>query len=136
MYKLSCDEPRNVRYFLRVSEEELRLLDGQQNEIQSQANLTLRRNQSSLVGGYSPVDASNDRVRAAAEFAVADEARRRNQMIRLQDIARAERQIVAGANYRICLEVATGTGTQSVEAVVYQNLKGQYSLTSWTTRHC
>jgi hypothetical protein len=136
IYQLNYDQPQNVRNFLRVSDEELRLLDRQQNEIQSQANLSLRRSQSSLIGAYARVDAADDRAKAAADFAVADEARRLNQTIRLQDILRAERQIVAGTNYRLCLKVATSEGSQSVEAVVYQDLKGQYSLTSWTNRHC
>jgi len=137
IYQLSYDQPRNLRNFRRVSEEELRLLDGQQNEIKSEANLSLRRSRASLVGGYVPVDAADDRVRAAADFAVADETKRLNQTIRLQDISHAERQIVAGTNYRLCLKVGTNTGSQFVETVVYQDLKDRYSLTSWTYRqHC
>jgi hypothetical protein len=136
IYQLNFDLSRDVRNFLRVSDDELRLLDGQQNEIESRVNLSLRRRQSSLVGGYAPVDAADDSFRAAADFAVADEARRLNQVIRLEGIAQAERQIVAGTNYRFCLKVATSKGSQSAEVLVYQNLKGQYSLTSWTEGHC
>jgi uncharacterized lipoprotein NlpE involved in copper resistance len=134
IYQLNYDQPRDVRNFLRISDEEIRLLDRQQNEIHSQANLTLRRVQSTLVGGYLPVDPADDRVRAAADFAVADEARRLSQIIDLRSLASAEQQIVAGTNYRLWLKVASGTSSRCVEAVVFQNLKGQYSLNGWTDR--
>jgi hypothetical protein len=51
-------------------------------------------------------------------------------MIRLKDISRAERQIVARTNYRLWLKAATSKGSQSVEAIVYRHVKRQYSLTS------
>ena len=135
IYQFSFDQPRDVRNFLRVSEDELRLLDRQQNEIGSPVNLSLRRRQSGLAGGYAPVDAADGRVRSAADFAMAYEARRLNQVFRLEEIARAERQIVAGTNCRFCLKVATSKGSQSAEVIVYQNLQGRYSLTSWTEGH-
>jgi uncharacterized lipoprotein NlpE involved in copper resistance len=102
IYQLNYDQPQDIRNFLRVNEEELRVLDRQQNEIQLQTNLSLRRSPSSRVGGYAPVDVADDRVRAAADFAVLDEGRRLNQVIRLEDVSRAEQQIVAGTNYRLC----------------------------------
>jgi uncharacterized lipoprotein NlpE involved in copper resistance len=136
IYQLSFDQPRDVRNFLRVSDDELRLLDRQQNEIESRVNLSLRRSQASLVGGFVPVDSADDSVRAAADFAVADEARSLNRAIRLESIVRTERQIVAGTNYRLCLKVGTSNGSRWVEALVFQNLKGQLSLTRWTECHC
>jgi NlpE N-terminal domain len=135
IYQFSFDQPRDVRNFLRVSEDELRQLDRQQNEIESPVNLSLRRRQSGLVGGYAPADAADGRVRSAADFAMANEARRLDQIIRLEAIPHAERQIVTGTNYRFCLTVATRKASQSPEVVVDQNLKGQYSLTSWTEGH-
>jgi uncharacterized lipoprotein NlpE involved in copper resistance len=136
IYQLNYDQPRDVSNFLRVSDEELRLLDRQQHEIESRANLSLRRRQSSLVGGYAPVDAADDRVRAAADFAVADEAQRLDQIIRLEAIVHAE----TADRYRYKLptlfEDVRQRGIAIREALVYQNLKGQYSLTSWTGGHC
>jgi hypothetical protein len=75
-------------------------------------------------------------VRAAADFAVADEAQRLDQIIRLEAIVHAE----TADRYRYKLptlfEDVRQRGIAIREALVYQNLKGQYSLTSWTGGHC
>jgi hypothetical protein len=53
-----------------------------------------------LPGGYSAVGLTDD-VKAAAEFAVQDQAKREAVVFKLSDISKAERQIVAGVNYRL-----------------------------------
>jgi copper homeostasis protein (lipoprotein) len=134
IYQLNPDQPRKIRNFLRISDEELRLLDRQQNAIRSQPQL-FRRSPPNLVGGYAPTEA-NEEVQIAADFAVAAKGKKLNQEIRLDNISKAERQMVAGTNYRLCLKVSISKASQSVEAIVYRDLKGQYSLTSWTLRPC
>jgi hypothetical protein len=46
--------------------------------------------------------------------------------------------VVAGINYRLCLKVSTESddAPQDVKAIVYRNLKKEYSLTSWEEESC
>jgi copper homeostasis protein (lipoprotein) len=136
IYQLNFDRPQEILNFLRVSDQELKLLDRQQEEIKSQANLMLRRPQTPLLGGYGPADITDDRVREAAHFAVAEQGRRVNQTVHLQEISRAEQQIVAGINYRLCLKIQTSTGSRFAAAVIYRDLRGHHSLTDWTDGLC
>ena len=53
-----------------------------------------------LPGGYSAVGLTDD-IKAAAEFAVQEQAKRDAVVLELSDISKAERQIVAGVNYRL-----------------------------------
>ena len=74
---------------------------------------------------------------AAAKFAVKKRGKTQNAVINLISIRQAKTQIVAGLNYKVCLEVSVKKSgrksvRQFVNAVVYKNLKNVYSLTSWT----
>jgi hypothetical protein len=53
----------------------------------------------SLPGGYARAEVEKD-VKAAAEFAVRDQAKREAIPLKLATIFKAEKQIVAGLNYR------------------------------------
>ena len=88
-----------------------------------------------IVGGYKSVAVDDESVVAAANFAVSKEEET-TEGIDLDAILKAERQVVAGTNYRICLRVKLGDDSQVVEAVVYQDLKGAYTLKSWTPKEC
>jgi cystatin-C len=94
------------------------------------------------VGGYKTISKSDTGARAAAEFAVDAQAERKNLTIELVDVEKAESQIVAGTNYRLCLKVTTSGAedeadvTITVKVIVYRNLKGEYSLTSWVEEDC
>ncbi len=85
-------------------------------------------------GGYKSAAVDNERVVAAAEFAVEKrvETNLEQEGLTLDSIDKAEMQTVAGINYRICMTVSIDEESQQVQAVVYQNLKQVYSLTSWT----
>jgi hypothetical protein len=83
------------------------------------------------VGTYQGVSKGDPDVVAAARFAVAEEGRREGAPVSLVSINRAERQVVAGFNYRLRLSVRAGAGVREVTAVVYRNLKDAYSLTDW-----
>lgn len=85
-----------------------------------------------IVGGYSSADTDDARVVAAAKFAVGSRAKTtKRKNLKLDSIEKAEMQVVAGLNYRLCMNVGDGGKAQTVNAVVYQNLKQKYSLTSW-----
>jgi hypothetical protein len=102
-----------------------------------------------VVGGYKNIDkpAEDSEVVAAAEFAVAARKEKVGGPLSLVSISRAERQVVQGTNYRLCLEVKAadetdaGADTQQVRAVVWHKLTrpGQpreYQLTSWEEADC
>ena len=82
-------------------------------------------------GGYSEAGANDRDVLAAARFAVAEEARRRGRPLSLLAVTRAEKQVVAGLNYRLRLSVRDGRADRQAVAVVYQNLQNAYSLSEW-----
>ncbi|HEY9282933.1 MAG TPA: GerMN domain-containing protein [Pyrinomonadaceae bacterium] len=95
-------------------------------------------------GSYREASASDPQVLAAARFAVREEGRRRGARLTLVAVERAETQVVAGRNYRLRLSVSSplragapgripraADRVESVDAVVYENLRGRLSLTSW-----
>ncbi|MBV9242390.1 MAG: hypothetical protein JO314_10315 [Acidobacteria bacterium] len=94
------------------------------------------------VGGYKDVDVSDSNVQEAAEFAVSAEAEKTNKEVHLISIHKAELQIVAGRNYRLCMKVRSQGGEDEadaiifVQAVVYVDLKGNKKLSSWSTSDC
>jgi hypothetical protein len=78
-------------------------------------------------GGYTQTAAYSQEVVSAARFA----AREQRDLIFVESIKSAEVQVVAGRNYRIKMRVWSDNKLKDVTAVVYQNLKGEYSVTSW-----
>jgi hypothetical protein len=96
-----------------------------------------------IVGGYKEVATDDPEVQAAAEFAVSEQKKKQDDdALSLVSIEHAERQVVAGTNYRLCLKVAAGGDSdegaepQSVKIVVFKNLKQEYSLKSWDEENC
>lgn len=94
-------------------------------------------------GGYKSVSVSDAGVKEAAEFAVEQKASELEQEITLENILKAERQTVAGTNYRLCLEIyapseeaETDGVTLYIRAVIYKNLKGELKITSWEETDC
>jgi hypothetical protein len=84
-----------------------------------------------LAGGYSDASVREAQVLEAARFAVREESRREGRRVSLVAVRGAEKQVVAGLNYRLRMRVRAGGRARDVTAVVYRNLKGVYSLTSW-----
>ena len=89
------------------------------------------------MGGYSETPVTGAWVKAAAEFAIARQARTTATnlpalKIELVEIVRAEQQVVAGMNYRLRLKVRVKDEVREAEAVVWRKLSGKFKLTSWT----
>lgn len=89
-------------------------------------------------GGYKSVAVSDAGVKEAADFAVELKAADYEAEIRLENIVKAERQTVAGTNYRLCLEIYIPSETEgedgvtlNVLTVIYKNLQGEMKITSW-----
>lgn len=90
------------------------------------------------VGGYKEISKDDAEVEAAANFAVAEQGRKKGTSFTLVSIERAESQVVAGINYRLCLKVSTDDDDEpnGAQVVVYRNLRKEYSLTSWEDADC
>ncbi|MEP6945600.1 MAG: cystatin domain-containing protein [Acidobacteriota bacterium] len=90
-----------------------------------------------MVGGYKQIAKTDADAHAAAVFAVGAEGQKDGLSIELMSVQQAERQVVAGTNYRLCLSVTAGSeASMTVRTVVYRDLKGKYKLTSWTEEDC
>lgn len=89
-----------------------------------------------IAGGYNATDAKSADVNLAARFAVTKESKKFGKKLKFVSVSQAARQVVAGTNYKVCLKVRDGRKTRTATAVVYQNLKQKYSLTSWDWDNC
>lgn len=77
--------------------------------------------QAHIVGGYTAVEVNDLEVQNAAQFAVQALGGLLNR------VTKAERQVVAGMNYRLQLDLQNGAG---YEVVVYVDLQQQKQLIS------
>jgi hypothetical protein len=91
-----------------------------------------------MVGGYKEAPTDDPEVRAAAEFAIGAQGEKENITIKLHSIEHAERQVVAGTNYKMCLRVGKGDDPEDADVmvVVFRSLKKEYSLKSWVEETC
>ncbi len=90
-----------------------------------------------MVGGYGDMSARSKDARRAADVAVKARSAKTGKAITLVRIVKAEQQVVAGMNYRVCMTVREGRHkAYTVTAVVYQNLKNKRSLSKWKRGEC
>ncbi|MBK7511954.1 MAG: hypothetical protein IPI76_06780 [Chloracidobacterium sp.] len=90
-----------------------------------------------MVGGYKAVAKTDAGAVAAADFAIEAQSEKTEKEYTLEDIVKAERQVVQGSNYRLCLKVsADGSDTFYVLAVVYVDLKNNRKLSSFVLSTC
>lgn len=94
------------------------------------ADQPAKPDQPAVCGGYSPAEIDTG-VRKVAEFAVKAQAKANGTPLRFVKILKAERQVVAGLNYRLEIEVADGSEHLNAHAVVWRKLGGSLALTSW-----
>ena len=83
-----------------------------------------------LLGGFSEVK-PNQQTQAVATFAVSEISKKLNQPLALKGIVSAERQVVAGWNYRLELNLTKNNQPYRVRAIVWCRLDGTMELTSW-----
>lgn len=86
-----------------------------------------------VAGGYAQASVSNPEVVSAARFAAREQGFKQSALIFVDSIKSAERQVVAGLNYRLLMKVWLDGKLQDVRVVVHENLDDEYSLTSWET---
>jgi hypothetical protein len=101
----------------------------------SQSRVSAQADQ--IVGGYGDISATSKDAKSAAAFAITKQAAKSGKKLTLVKITKAEQQVVAGINYRVCMMVREGRRkAYSVTAVVYQNLKNRRSLSNWKKGEC
>ena len=83
-----------------------------------------------LPGGFSEVK-PDQQTQVAANFAVGEISKKLNEPLALKDIVSAERQVVAGLNYRLELNLTKNNQPYRVRATVLHRLDGTMELTSW-----
>lgn len=88
------------------------------------------------VGGYRAVSPASPEANAAARFAVRAHKQKASGDVSLVSLVKAEQQVVAGTNYRLCLKVKDKEQIKEASAVVFRNLKNRYALTSWNWDNC
>ncbi len=93
-----------------------------------------------MLGGYKEVPVTDAGVADAADFAVGEHSEKNEVSLEIVSIEKAERQVVQGTNYRMCIEVKITDEeegeTQFVKVVVYRSLKKEFKLTSWEPDGC
>src|ERR1043165_5102587 len=91
-----------------------------------------------VAGGYSNAKTSDRSVRRAASVAVSTHAKRAHHAVTLVKILKAEKQVVAGMNYRMCLSVRRGRRghVHTASVVVYEPIRKPMRLTSWEDGGC
>ena len=81
-------------------------------------------------GGFSEVK-PDEETQVAANFAVGEISKKLNQPLALKGIVSAERQVVAGLNYRLELDLTKNNQPYRVRAIVWCRLDDTMELTSW-----
>lgn len=83
------------------------------------------------IGGYRKIETADADVRAAVDFAIKE----KGDKFGLIKIKKAERQVVAGINFRVKMKISEKTGEKeskyTVTTVIYHDLSGKYSISSW-----
>jgi hypothetical protein len=89
-------------------------------------------------GGYKSISVTDAGVKTAADFAVQAKGEEQEADYSLEGIETAETQVVAGTNYRLCMQIyvpgeeeETDGVTIFIKAVVFRNLQKEFSLKSW-----
>ena len=95
-----------------------------------------------MVGNYRAAAVTESEVVSAANYAVKAQAKKQKAKIKLIAVSRAEKQVVAGLNYRLCLQVEVkekgkkSAVLQTVQTIVFLNLKQKFVLTEWAIAAC
>lgn len=92
-----------------------------------------------IAGGYGEISVRAPGVYRNAQFAVSTQARRMGAKVQLVKVLKAEQQVVAGMNYRLCIRVkmiGSARRFRTATVVVYQNLRKKRVLTSWSFGRC
>ena len=89
-------------------------------------------------GGYRTINSDDQRAGLAADYALKVKSKEMEVELSLDALHKAESQVVAGTNYRLCMEIYAPSKEAETDgvhffasAVIYVNLKNEYKLTKW-----
>lgn len=88
--------------------------------------------QAARPGGWSPAPLDDERIKLAAQRAIESKAAADAVVLTLSSIDDAQRQVVAGTNYKLRLAVTQNGEHRIATAIVWRKLNGDYQLTGWT----
>lgn len=134
--RLNFDHSDRTLCILRATADEIIVLDRECREFDSMVSHLLHRKATGALGGYSVASVFSSDVQDAADFAVIDRTRSSRQSVTLNEIVRAERRIVTGANYRLCLDVMVGGRYTTVLVAVHRDVLQRFSLKHWEVGQC
>lgn len=83
------------------------------------------------VGGWSQAQTDADDVQEAARFAVQAYAVAQHSRTLYKDVVEAQRQVVAGVNFKLKLQLLHNGTPRTAHATVWHPLKGAYQLSDW-----
>ena len=91
-----------------------------------------------IAGGYAKISTKSREAKNAAAVAIRQHvAAHPKEKLTLVKVLKAEQQVVAGMNYRVCLAVLDRRGVRkTITAVVYHPVNKKERLTDWTTGGC
>jgi hypothetical protein len=95
-----------------------------------------------ILGGSSKVSPTSADVVEAAEFAIGEARKKEEQTkIELVKVQSAERQVVAGTLYKLCMKVNIDDEEQDIKVVVFRALPkngeaAEWELQSWDHQSC
>jgi hypothetical protein len=91
-----------------------------------------------VAGGYAKISTKSPEAKKAAAVALRQHtASHPKDKLTLVKVVKAEQQVVAGMNYRICLAVLDHRGVRkTITAVVYRPINKKERLTNWSTGGC
>lgn len=89
-----------------------------------------------IAGGYISRKADEADVKLAVKKGLALKAKQTKFKYKLDKVYKAESQVVAGMNYRVCMSIYVpkkGEANEAfyVNAVIFKSLKGTYEITTW-----
>ena len=86
-------------------------------------------------GSYSRISVKDKQVVKAAKFAVRAGQEKTGGIFTGLKILKAQKQVVRGFNYKMCLSVKEKGTTKTAEAVVNQ-FTGKFELLEWNWKNC
>jgi hypothetical protein len=91
-----------------------------------------------MTGAYGALSVTSRAAKDAAAVAIRKySSTHKRDKLTLVKIVKAERQVVAGMNYRVCMIVKNRRGVRrNVTAVVYETPNGFMRSTDWRTGNC
>ena len=84
-----------------------------------------------IAGGWTQASVMEPSVHAAAQEAVALQAKATGEELTLEKVLSAQTQVVAGTNYRLTLSVKKSGKKKTASIVIWEKLDGTHDLSSW-----